>query len=150
MPECWHRAAIQQATGIAKSWRTNREQAYRDYLEELEEYQKQKENGELDAQAKEPIWTEWDIPTLRQVYIQANVNIAKLEASEDSSFDYWLRISTLELYKPLPVPSKVEVIDNYTSDFSHRANFSGLSPQGYRRASSWRRLISTARPATIR
>jgi len=35
------------------------------------------------------------------------VNVAKLEASEESSFNYWLKISTLERGKPLLVPVKL-------------------------------------------
>src|SRR5258707_9803693 len=38
LSERWHRVAIQQAAGIAQSWRTNRELAYQDYLDELLEY----------------------------------------------------------------------------------------------------------------
>src|SRR6266571_9324266 len=41
LSERWQRAAIQQAAGIAKSWRTNREQAYQGYLDEVEAYQEQ-------------------------------------------------------------------------------------------------------------
>ena len=37
LSERWHRVAIQQAAGIAGSWRTNREQGYQDFLDELEE-----------------------------------------------------------------------------------------------------------------
>jgi hypothetical protein len=94
LSERWHRVAIQQAAGIAQSWRTNREQAYRDYLDELEEYREQEAEGALDEEAKEPQWQEWDVPTLQQTCIQANANVVKLQASEDSSFDYWLQIST--------------------------------------------------------
>src|SRR6266568_9236636 len=99
LSERWHRVAIQQAAGIAQSWRSNREQAYQDHLEELEEYQEQ--------QAKEPVWKEWDVPTLQQICIQANTNVVMLEASQDSSFDYCLKISTLAFHKPLLVPVKL-------------------------------------------
>jgi hypothetical protein len=34
----WHRVAIQQAAGIAQSWRTNRANAYQDYLDDLLDY----------------------------------------------------------------------------------------------------------------
>jgi hypothetical protein len=54
LSERWHRVTIQQAAGIAQSWRTNREQAYQDYLDELEEYREQETEGTLDEQAKEP------------------------------------------------------------------------------------------------
>ncbi|HEX9133896.1 MAG TPA: transposase, partial [Ktedonobacteraceae bacterium] len=57
--------------------------------------------------AKEPTWHGWDVPTLHQTCILANVNVVKLEASEDSSFDYWLKISTLERYRPLLVPVRL-------------------------------------------
>jgi nitrate reductase cytochrome c-type subunit len=107
LSERWHRVAIQQAAGIAQSWRTNREQAYQDYLDEREEYREQEAEGTLDKQAKAPEWREWDVPTLRQTCIQANANVVKLEASEDSTFDYWLKISTLEKGHPILVPVKL-------------------------------------------
>ncbi len=103
----WHRVAIQQAAGIAGSWRTNREQAYQDYLDELAEYREQEAEGILDEQAEAPQWQERDVPALQQTCIQANANVVKLEASADSSFDYWLKISTLEFRKPLFVPVKL-------------------------------------------
>jgi Putative transposase DNA-binding domain len=114
LSERWHRVAIQQAAGIAQSWRTNREQAYQDYVDELEEYREQEAEGSLDEEAKAPEWREWDVPTLQQICIQANVNVVKLEASKDSSFDYWLKISTLEFRKPLLVPVRL-------SDYHRRA-----------------------------
>ena len=107
LSERWHRVAIQQAAGIARSWRTNREQAYRDYLEEVAEYEEEQTSGNLDIQEPEPVWNEWDIPTLRQTCIQANANVVVLEPSRDSTFDYWLKISTLELRKLLFVPVKL-------------------------------------------
>jgi hypothetical protein len=103
----WHRAAIQQAAGIARSWRTNREQAYQDYVEELKEYEEQQADGRLSKEAIEPLWKEWDVPTLRQTCIQANTNVVVLEPSHDSTFDYWLKISTLEFRKLLFVPIKL-------------------------------------------
>jgi hypothetical protein len=107
LSERWQRVAIQQAAGIAKSWRTNREQAYQDYLEELAEYEEQQANGTLGKEAIEPLWNEWDVPTLRQTCIQANTDVVVLESSHDSTFDYWLKISTLEFRKPLFVPIKL-------------------------------------------
>jgi hypothetical protein len=73
----------------------------------LEEYREQEAEGTLDEHAKAPEWREWDVPTLKQTGIQANINVVKLEVSEDSSFDYWLQISTLEFRKPLFVPAKL-------------------------------------------
>ena len=107
LSERWHRVAIQQAAGIAHSWHTNREQAYQDYLDDLLDYHEQEAVGTLDEQAKAPAWREWDVPTLHQVCIQANANVVKLEASQDSSFDYWLKISTLERYRPLLLPVRL-------------------------------------------
>ncbi len=114
LSERWHRVAIQQAAGIAQSWRTNREQAYHEYLDEIEEYREQEADGTLDEQTKAPEWREWDVPTLQQICIQANTNVVKLEASEDSCFDYWLRISTLDKGHPLLVPVRL-------SDYHYQA-----------------------------
>jgi Putative transposase DNA-binding domain len=107
LSERWQRVAIQQAAGIAQSWRTNREQAYQDYIDELAAYHEQQANGTLDAEAKEPTWREWDVPTLRQTCIQANANVVVLEPSQDSTFDYWLKISTLDFRRLLLVPVKL-------------------------------------------
>src|SRR5260370_20173417 len=107
LSERWQRVAIQQAAGIAQSWRTNRTQAYQDYADDLLDYHEQETEGTLDAAAKEPTWREWHIPVLRQTCIQANVNVAVLEPAQDSTFDYWLTISTLEFRKQLLVPVKL-------------------------------------------
>jgi hypothetical protein len=107
LSERWQRVVIQQAAGIAQSWRTNRAQAYQGYLDALEEYQEQEAEGSLDEQAKAPEWKEWDTPTLQQTCIQANANVVQLEASQDSTFDYWLKISTLAFRKQLFVPVKL-------------------------------------------
>jgi hypothetical protein len=107
LSERWHRVAIQQAAGIAQSWRTNRERAYQDYLEELADYQEQRAEGTLDPEMQEPAWREWDVPTLKETCIQANANVVVLEPSAGSTFDYWLKISTLEFRKLLFVPVKL-------------------------------------------
>ncbi len=114
LSERWHRVAIQQAAGIAQSWRTNRANTYQDYLDDLLEYQEQRVDGTLDAQAEEPTWKEWDVPTLHQTCIQANVNVVVLEPAHDSTFDYWLKISTLAFRKQLLVPVKL-------ADYHHQA-----------------------------
>src|SRR5258708_21754809 len=41
LSERWQRVAIQQAAGIAQSWRTNRAQAYQDYTADLLDYHEQ-------------------------------------------------------------------------------------------------------------
>jgi Putative transposase DNA-binding domain len=107
LSERWHRVAIQQSAGIAKSWRTNRAQVYQDYVDDLLDYHEQEAEGTLDADAKEPAWCEWSIPVLRQTCIQANANVAVLEPAQDSTFDYWLTISTLQFRKQLLVPVKL-------------------------------------------
>jgi hypothetical protein len=117
LSERWHRVAIQQAAGIAQSWRTNRSQAYQDYLDDLLDYHEQQTADSLEAQAEEPTWREWDVPTLRQTCIQANANVAVLESAHNSTFDYWLTISTLQFRKPLLVPVKL-------ADY-HREVFAG-------------------------
>lgn len=103
----WHRVAIQRAAGIAKSWRTNRANAYQAYLDELVEYQEQQADGTLEEGAKEPYFREWNVPTLRESCIQANCNVVKLEEAEAGTFDYWLKVSTLDKGKPLLVPIKL-------------------------------------------
>ncbi len=133
LSERWHRVAIQQAAGIARAWRTNREQAYQSYLEERENYQEALATADQNPKCKEPEWKEWNTPTLRQTCIQANANVAVLEVSNDSTFDYWLRISTLEKGKPIRVPVKL-------ADY-HRAALQGKiinsSVTLNRRTDSW-------------
>src|SRR5450755_1447903 len=114
LSERWHRVAIQQAAGIARSWRTNREQAYQSYLEEMENFLDERPPSDQDPKRKEPEWKEWNTPILRQTTIQANANVVALEVSNDSIFDYWLRISTLEKHKPIRIPVKL-------ADYHHKA-----------------------------
>lgn len=103
----WQRVAIQQAAGIAKSWRTNRTSAYQDYLDAFAAYQEQEAEGIREEETNEPQWQEWNVPTLQQMCIQANANVVKCEPSQESSFDYWLTISTLEFHQQLFVPVKL-------------------------------------------
>lgn len=107
LSERWHRVAIQQAAGIAKSWRSNRANAYEDSLDAQAEYQEQQADGTLEEGRKAPQWHEWNVPTLRQPCIQANGNVVKLEKAADSTFDYWLKVSTLDKGHPLLIPVKL-------------------------------------------
>jgi len=107
LSERWHRVAIQQAAGIAQSWRTNRAQAYQDYVDDLLGHQEQRAEGIPEAEAEEPAWREWDVPSLKETCIQANANVVVLEPSADSTFDYWLKISTLVFRQQLLVPVKL-------------------------------------------
>jgi hypothetical protein len=102
----WHRVAMQQAAGIAKSWRTNRQAAYDAYVEDVADWNLAQEQTP-DPKRKEPTWKEWHIPELRVPCIQANANVVVVEQSQDSTFDYWLRISTLDRGNPLHVPVKL-------------------------------------------
>ncbi len=61
-------------------------------------------NGTPDAPATEPQWHEWNVPSLREPCLQTNV---KVEPSRDSTYDYWLSISTLEKGQPIQVPVKL-------------------------------------------
>ena len=107
LSERWHRVAIMQAAGIARSWRSNWASAYRQYQDDRARYHQQQADGTLPPSAKAPQWYEWNVPTLREVCIQANVNVVKLEVSQDSTYDYWLIISTLEKGRPIAVPVKL-------------------------------------------
>jgi hypothetical protein len=107
LSERWQRVAIQQAAGIARSWRTNRAQAYQDYVDDLLAYHEQQAEGTQEAEGEEPTWKEWNVPTLRQTCIQANVNVVELEPAQNSTFDYWLKISTLTFRKQLCMPVKL-------------------------------------------
>lgn len=112
LSERWHRVAIQQAAGIATCWRTNRHHAYESYLDALADDAHAKARAEergvpCNAQRREPQWQEWNVPQLRVPVIQANANVVVIEPSEDSSFDYWLRISTLDKGHPLRIPVKL-------------------------------------------
>jgi putative transposase len=46
-------------------------------------------------------------PVLRNICIQANTNVVVLEPSRTPTFDYWLRISTLESGRPVRIPIKL-------------------------------------------
>ena len=92
LSERWQRVSMQQAAGIAKSWRTNRQAAYAAYLEDLADYADAKAKAEtsgvpLDPKRKEPEWREWKMPELRVPCFQANANVLVVEKSEDSTFD---------------------------------------------------------------
>lgn len=107
LSERWHRVVIQQAAGIAKSWWANRANTYQSYLDELAEYHEQEAEGTLEEGAVEPAWHEWNVPAIQEICIQGNSNVIKLEPSTDFTFDYWLRVSTLNKHHPLLVPVKL-------------------------------------------
>jgi hypothetical protein len=96
----WQRVAIQQAAGIARSWRTNHERAQDDFADTLAAWREE----EHTPDAAPPEWRPWQTPILKRTVIQANANVALLQPSQDTSFAYWLRISTLETGHPLFLP----------------------------------------------
>jgi hypothetical protein len=98
----WQRVAIQHAAGVAQSWRTNRDRAHQAYLEDLAEHQ-----ARDDPPQPAPTWREWQTPRLKQTVIQANANVVALEPSTDSTFDFWLRVSTLSKGVSLRLPVKL-------------------------------------------
>ncbi|HAI69700.1 MAG TPA: hypothetical protein DCM38_09755 [Gammaproteobacteria bacterium] len=46
-------------------------------------------------------------PILKNIKIQGNVNVIQIQGSKTKSFEYWLRISTLEKGKPIFVPINI-------------------------------------------
>jgi hypothetical protein len=99
----WQRVAIQQAAGIAKSWRANLQRAQEDFADALAIWLEE----EHAPNAVPPEWKPWQTPTLKQTVIQANANVAPLQPSQDTSFAYWLRVSTLEPRQTIFLPVKL-------------------------------------------
>jgi hypothetical protein len=124
----WQRVVIQHAAAITQSWRSNRDRAHQAYLHDLAQHQAQD-----DPQRPAPTWREWSIPTLKQTVIQANANVVVLEPSEDSTFDYWLRISTLNKRQPIRLPLRLATY--------HRRVLAGRTPNASttltRKSSGW-------------
>jgi Putative transposase DNA-binding domain len=143
--------AIMQAAGLARSWRSNRTTAYQQYQDDLERYQKHQADGQLSAQAKEPRWHEWNVPTLREPCIQANVNVVKLEESRDSTYDYWLTISTLEKGQPIVVPVKLAAYHKaaLTDPKTHQVKKLNTSVQINQRDGVWWLTLSYDEEVTI-
>jgi Putative transposase DNA-binding domain/Probable transposase len=98
----WQRVAVQHAAGIAQSWRSNSAAAAQEYLDALAAYEEDHEPDEAP-----PEWRDWNTPVLKEPTIQANANVALLQPSQDSGFDYWLRLSTLEQGQPVLLPVKL-------------------------------------------
>ncbi len=151
LSERWQRVAIMQAAGLARSWRSNRTTAYQQYQDDLERYQKQQADGQLSAHAKEPRWRAWNVPTLREPCIQANVNVVKLEPSHDSTYDYWLTISTLEKGHPIAVPVKLAAYHKaaLTDPKTHQVKKLNTSVQLNQRDGVWWLTLSYDEEVTI-
>jgi len=151
LSERWHRVAIMQAAGIARSWRTNRAQAYQQYQEDLERYQQHQADGTSRAKATEPVWHEWNVATLREPCIQANVNVVKLEESRDSTYDYWLTISTLSKGQPMQVPVKLAAYhkEQLMDPKTHLARKLNTSVQLNQREGLWWLTLSYDEEVTV-
>ncbi len=139
LSERWQRVAIMQAAGIAQSWRTNRATAYQQYQYDLAQYQNKGAEGSTPVKATEPQWREWTVPTLREPCIQTNVNVVKLEPSHESTYDYWLTISTLAKGQPIAVPVKLAAYhqEQLTDPKTHQARTLNTSVQLNRREGQW-------------
>ena len=99
----WQRVAIQQAAGIARSWRSNHQRAQEDFADILASWLEEAHTPEETP----PKWISWRTPTLKKTVIQANANVALLQPSQDTSFAYWLRVSTLEARQTIFLPVKL-------------------------------------------
>jgi hypothetical protein len=91
LSERLHRVALQQAAGIAHSFRTNRSTAYQAYLQDVTAYEEvgaQAEGRMASFKRQELTWSEWKLPVLRVPVMQANANVVVIEPSTDSTFDY--------------------------------------------------------------
>ena len=96
----WQRVVIQQAAGIARSWRANLLRAQEEFADSLAAWLEE----EHAPDAVPPEWTPWQTPTLKQMVIRANANVALLQPSQETSFAYWLRISTLQARETIFLP----------------------------------------------
>jgi hypothetical protein len=147
----WQRVAIQQAAGIAQSWLSNRATASQQYQEDLLRYQKRAADGAGASSAQEPVWREWNVPVLRTPCIQANANVVKLEPSRDSTYDYWLTISTLEKGQPIAVPVKLAAYhqDQLTDPKTHKVRKLNSSVQLNKREGVWWLTLSYDEEVTV-
>src|SRR5258708_3588699 len=124
----WQRVAVQQAAGMAQSWRSNRSQAYAGYAQRLAYYESLPDAERV--QRKVPLWKAWNSPVLKAACIQANANVVlrvsddydalALNPADKGQFDYWLRVSTLDKGQPIYVPVQLAEY--------HRQALAGLTP----------------------
>jgi IS605 OrfB family transposase len=125
----WQRVAVQQAAGIAQSWRTNRQKAIAAYQSRLAWYNSL--SATQQAKKHKPTWKEWSIPTLQGVCIQANVNVVQLQDTrpskavnltevQETPFDYWLQVATLSKRQPVYLPVQLAAY--------HRQKLAGHTP----------------------
>lgn len=115
LSERWQRCAVMQAAGIAKSWRSNRTNAYDAYQRRLKWF----ESLSKDEQEKhqKPEWNEFKLPNLQATCLQASINVVEELSNDDKAlaltpaekgvFDFWLQIATLTYRKPIYIPVKL-------------------------------------------
>src|SRR5258708_1289311 len=80
LSERWQRCAVMQAAGIAKSWRSNRKNAYDDYQRRIKWFERLSKADQ--TKHKEPEWKEFNLPHLQATCIQASVNVIQ-QVAED-------------------------------------------------------------------
>jgi putative transposase len=72
-------------------------------------------------------------PVLKQINIQGNANVIRLERSKKSGYDYWLRVSTLRKGKPVYLPVKLHKYAKETiEDWKKLSSGVRLNRQGKR------------------
>ncbi len=91
-PSAGNGSSSSRRLGLPSSWRANLQRAQEEFADTLAAWLEE----EHAPDAVPPEWTPWQTPTLKQMVIQANANVALLQPSQETSFAYWLRISTLE------------------------------------------------------
>jgi IS605 OrfB family transposase len=150
----WQRVAIMQAAGIAQSWRSNRDNAYAAYEKRKAWFEQQyPTQAEREANtAKAPQWREFNLPELKQMKIEANQNVAelnaeanlpvKLEATRGSGFDYWLRITTLNKYETIWLP--VQLAHYHREKLGHHQPNSSVTLERRKNGTWWLTLTFDA------
>jgi IS605 OrfB family transposase len=150
----WQRVVVMQAAGIAQSWRNNRANALAAYERKRSWFEQQYPTAaERQANAaKAPQWREFNLPELKQMKIEANRNVAQLshedelplelEAARDSSFDYWLRLSTLDKGATLWLP--VQLADYHRKKLGHHQPNSSVTLERRKDGTWWLTLTFDA------
>ncbi|NJN67949.1 MAG: transposase [Chloroflexaceae bacterium] len=129
----WHRCAIRRAAGIAQSWLSNRDRAWREYQEALAEYDAHPDehapdeplppgcrvrfqmaagtqtvtspDGTTRPYRTPPTWTEPSLPHLTRTVLLAENDVATLRHAEEAdAFPFWLRVSTLTAGARIDLP----------------------------------------------
>lgn len=129
----WHRCAVRRAAGVAQSWLSNRDRAWREYQEALAEYHAHPDehapdeplppgcrvrvqmaagtqtvtypDGTTRTYRTKPEWIEPSLPHLTSTVLLAENDVATLRhADAADAFPLWLRVSTLTAGKRIDLP----------------------------------------------